>query len=250
MPDGTSYTVKTLLGKGDSNAKLAKSDASGAGYLTVGLSLAPAKLSGFNVCPNASNGCRKACLFFAGQGAFSTVKTARIAKTRAFFQQRPLFLAMLRRELTQHVKRARLRGKRLAVRLNVLSDIPWEQVAPGLMHDFPEVQFYDYTKSVKRAIYFAEGKLPRNYHLTFSRSESNANAVQEILQTQCNVAVVFSSKNLPAVWNGRPVISGDETDLRFLDPAGSIVGLYAKGTGKKDTSGFVIDARVPLSLVR
>jgi hypothetical protein len=36
-----------------------------------------------------------------------------------------------------------------------------------------------------------------------------------------------------------PVFNGDESDLRFLDPKGVIVGLYAKGKAKKDTSGFV-----------
>jgi hypothetical protein len=35
------------------------------------------------------------------------------------------------------------------------------------------------------------------------------------------------------------VFNGDESDLRFLDPQGVIVGLYAKGKAKKDTSGFV-----------
>jgi hypothetical protein len=39
----------------------------------------------------------------------------------------------------------------------------------------------------------------------------------------------------------RRVIDGDRTDLRFLDPSGVIVGLYAKGNAKKDTSGFVVD---------
>jgi hypothetical protein len=35
------------------------------------------------------------------------------------------------------------------------------------------------------------------------------------------------------------VFNGDESDLRFLDPRGVVVGLYAKGKAKKDTSGFV-----------
>jgi hypothetical protein len=36
-----------------------------------------------------------------------------------------------------------------------------------------------------------------------------------------------------------PVFNGDESDLRFLDPKGSIIGLYAKGKAKKDNTGFV-----------
>ena len=35
------------------------------------------------------------------------------------------------------------------------------------------------------------------------------------------------------------VLEFDESDLRFLDPKGVIVGLYAKGRAKKDESGFV-----------
>jgi len=44
---------------------------------------------------------------------------------------------------------------------------------------------------------------------------------------------------MPETYNGLPVFNGDESDLRFLDPQGVIVGLYAKGKAKKDTSGFV-----------
>jgi hypothetical protein len=34
-------------------------------------------------------------------------------------------------------------------------------------------------------------------------------------------------------------MNADETDLRFLDPVGTIAGLKAKGRAKKDTTGFV-----------
>ncbi len=57
-----------------------------------------------------------------------------------------------------------------------------------------------------------------------------------------NVATVFGIKKnspMPEMWNGLPVFNGDESDLRFLDPKGVVVGLYAKGKAKKDTSGFV-----------
>ena len=53
-----------------------------------------------------------------------------------------------------------------------------------------------------------------------------------------NVAVVF--RELPESYLGMPVISGDEDDLRFLDPPRYIVGLRAKGRAKKDTTGFVV----------
>jgi hypothetical protein len=80
MPDGSVYVVKTLLGKGDSNHKLAKSDKAGRGYMTVGLSLAPAKLSGFEMCRGRSKGCTAACLNTAGRGQQTITQRARIAK--------------------------------------------------------------------------------------------------------------------------------------------------------------------------
>ena len=53
-----------------------------------------------------------------------------------------------------------------------------------------------------------------------------------------NVAAVFHE--VPETYLGRKVINGDETDLRFLDPKGVIVGLKAKGKAKKDKTGFVV----------
>jgi hypothetical protein len=35
------------------------------------------------------------------------------------------------------------------------------------------------------------------------------------------------------------VINGDESDLRFLDKQGVVVGLIEKGLAKKDETGFV-----------
>jgi hypothetical protein len=87
---------------------------------------------------------------------------------------------------------------------------------------------------------FLDGKLPSNYSLTFSRSETNETQCLEVLKRGGNVAVVFRSKVLPTHWNGFPVINGDENDLRFLDPKGVVVGLTAKGKAKSDTSGFVV----------
>ena len=40
-------------------------------------------------------------------------------------------------------------------------------------------------------------------------------------------------------WKGFEVVNGDETDLRFLDKKGVVVGLIEKGRAKKDETGFV-----------
>jgi hypothetical protein len=105
------------------------------------------------------------------------------------------------------------------------------------------VQFYDYTKDHGRLSF--DYPLPDNYHLTYSRSETNEAIALEILASgRANVAVVFSGE-LPETWNGFRVVSGVDHDLRFTDPmpscryGGNVVGLIALGKAKKDTSGFV-----------
>jgi hypothetical protein len=181
---------------------------------------------------------------------FPSIHVSRIAKTVALFLHRERFLDLLRSELRRIVKRARREGWTPAVRLNVLSDIPWEAIAPQLFTEFPEVQFYDYTKHATRMLRFSAGKLPSNYHLTFSRSECNQADCLRVLAAGGTVAVVFSDANLPALWEGFTVVSGDETDMRFADKPGTVIGLYAKGTAKHDASGFVVPTRrVALSVV-
>ena len=55
------------------------------GIMTGILYLAPAKISGYEVCPRRSEGCTKSCLYSAGRGAFNTVQKSRVAKTKMFF---------------------------------------------------------------------------------------------------------------------------------------------------------------------
>jgi len=86
-----------------------------------------------------------------------------------------------------------------------------------------------------------DGGLPPNYHLTFSRSESNGRACDLVAAKGGNIAAVFSCTELPAMYKGVPVANGDLHDLRFLDPSPCYVGLVAKGKAKSDKSGFVIN---------
>lgn len=224
-----------------SNTKIKKGEK--LGWLSFGIHLAPEKLSGFNVCKDASLGCAAACLNTAGHGVFSSVQKARIAKTRLFFSDKKAFLSQLKKEIESAVKSASKKELKPCFRLNLTSDLPWEKIkldGQTIFELFPQVKFYDYTKSPSRMSSFLAGEFPSNYHLTFSRSESNQVAVDAIMKSGGNVAVVFR-KALPQVWNGRPVVNGDETDLRFLDPVGVVVGLVEKGRAKKDESGFVVE---------
>jgi hypothetical protein len=221
------------------NAKTIKSDKGGE-YLTAILYLAPADtVEGINVCPMAVKaGCREACLYTAGRGAFTNVQQARIKKTEAFRDDPTAFVDQLKDDIREALRKASKLGVKLAVRLNGTSDIAWENQTGSdgqiIMEAFPNVQFYDYTKLPNR-------KVPGNYHLTVSYSEANEAYAAKALNTVRNVAVVFRSRDvIPATFKGRAVIDGDATDLRFLDASNVIVGLYAKGQAKRDNTGFVV----------
>jgi hypothetical protein len=227
--------TKNLLSV-DTNAKTVKGQRKG--YLTGILYLAPDRISGlFNACPNASNGCRNLCLYYAGRGAFNSVQQARTSKTIFYVKDRETFLATLKENVTSVIRKAKAKKMTPVIRLNGTSDIGWERYT--VIQAFKKTRFYDYTKNYDRMLTFLDGKLPSNYSLTFSRSEANESQCLEVLKRGGNVAVVFR-KSLPTNWNGYPVINGDENDLRFLDPKGVVVGLTAKGKAKTDTTGFVV----------
>ena len=141
---------------------------------------------------------------------------------------------MLWRELATYRRKAETKNAQLAVRLNLLSDIRWEKIYPSLFKDFPHTIFYDYTKHSTRF-----GRLPPNYHLVFSRSEKNEDQCLPLLKKGTNVAIVFRKK-IPKLWKGVKVVNGDKHDLIFLHPSGNVIGLKAKGSAKKDDTGFVI----------
>jgi hypothetical protein len=220
------------------NAKTAKSDKLGE-YLTAILYLAPATLSGRNVCPWSTEGCRKACLNTAGRGAFSNVQEARIRKTDAYYENPSFFIAHLNADIHEHIKRCKAYKLKPAIRLNGTSDILWEKIAPQLFERYPDITFYDYTK----APHGFRKNLPTNYRLTYSAHENMSyGELKKITINGDNVAMVFHGSELPTEYMGIKVINGDAHDLCFLDPSGVIVGLLAKGKAKKDESGFVRNA--------
>ena len=238
-----------LLTAPAANPKIAKGLA--ANYATYILHLAPADLSGHNTCPKATVGCKKACLNTAGRGGMfkkgestNVIQQARIRKTRLFFENRNEFLSQLIADIELAIKQCAKKGLTPVFRLNGTSDISWEKY--DIIQRFPNVQFYDYTKILGRKI----SHLP-NYHLTFSAADGNDADVFKAIQQGYNVATVFGLKKsqpMPETFNGRRVFNGDNSDLRFLDPKNVIVGLYAKGKAKKDTSGFVKYPQIQLKL--
>ena len=222
------------------------------GYNTYILHLAPAELSGYNTCPKATAGCKSACLNTAGRGGMfkkgettNVIQQARIRKTKMFFELRNEFMNLLVKDIELAIKQSAKLKLTPVFRLNGTSDLSFEKyevVRDGklyrnILEAFPDVQFYDYTKVLGRKV-----KDIKNYHLTFSAADGNDADVVKAISAGMNVATVFGLKKtepMPEQYNGLPVFNGDDSDLRFLDPKSVIVGLYAKGKAKKDTSGFV-----------
>ena len=240
------FTFSTALGATESNPKLAKG--AKLGVLSKPHNLAPGKESGkWNLCSSASPGCLIACLNTAGNPIYLRAKlSARIQRTHAFMTMRKAYIALIAFELESLERKAKALNMVPAWRPNTTSDYPFHTVAltvnnkpvKSLIHAFPNIQAYDYTKITKKALQHAHGLLPSNYHITFSKSESNWADCLKVLQHGGNVAAVFDK--LPDSYMGYKVINGDESDVRFYDESGVIVGLVQKGEAKTDESGFVI----------
>lgn len=232
------WRPSSLLGK--ENVKLKKAEK--LNRRGLGLSLAPAQVSGWETCASRSPECTKHCLFTSGRGApyFSRkdgsnpIWMGRIFRTIWYYRARDEFMAQLRKEVS--------RNQDAAIRLNVFSDIQWERQFPELFTDFPNVQFYDYTKHFKRMF----RDRPSNYHLTFSLHENNQDQAGEVLQAGMNVAAITDS--IGGTLFGFPVIDGDDHDLRFLDPTPSVVGLRPKGSLKSGDFIYETEPKIPVEL--
>jgi hypothetical protein len=207
------------------------------GYKTAILHLAPFDLSGKNVCPKASPECAAVCLNTSGRGQMGSVQRARLNKTNLFWTNKNAFLWQLSLEIEQLKKRAKSQGYKFAVRLNGTSDLPWHRMKVNgggcLMELHQDVQFYDYTKVLN----YLDHDI-KNYNITFSDSGRNDSDIKAAIAKGANVAVVFQDR-LPKKWMQRKVINGDNHDLRFKDPRDVIVGLIAKGQGRKINNKFI-----------
>jgi hypothetical protein len=231
------------------SAKAIKADKFG--YLNAINYMAPHSTAGVgNLCPNASDGCKALCLgMYSGQAAMvsdlengtNAVRESRIAKSQFFMNERQEFMTEMVKHTEAMIRKAKRENKKLAVRPNGSTDIAFERIPTDngqpLPFRFPEIQFVDYTKSIQRVM---DSRKPRNYHLTFSLSETNMHEAIHALANGHNVAVVFGDGQ-PDNFLGHKVIDGTEHDLRHLDPQPVIVGLDPKGKkAKADTSGFVV----------
>ena len=224
-------TGLSYLGSVNSSSKIAK----GLKYneSTYILYLAPAKLSGYEVCPMRTDECTAACLNESGRNKIdihkNQINKARIKKTKLFFEDREFFMGWLIYEIGKEKEKAERKGMRFSVRLNGTSDLDpttFKLDNKNILEWFPDVNFYDYTKISKR--FRLLEKYP-NYDLTYSFSGYNMmDCITLLKEGKGRVAMVFEGKQLPTKWSGYNVIDGDAYDMRYLDEENVIVGLKFK----------------------
>ena len=247
-------TGLSYLGSVNSSSKMAK----GLKYneSTYIIYLAPAKSSGYEVCPMRTDECTAACLNESGRNKIDIHKNqlnqARIKKTKLFFEDREFFMGWLIYEIGKEKEKAERSGLRFSVRLNGTSDLDpttFKLDNKNILEWFPDVSFYDYTKVSKR---FRLLEKYSNYDLTYSFSGYNMiDCVNLLREGKGRVAMVFEGKQLPTKWSGYDVIDGDAYDMRYLDEQNVIVGLkFKKVRNKIDTSNnkFIIPMNSPFSV--
>lgn len=218
--------------------------------MTYSLYLAPAKMSGYEVCPMRTDECTLLCLNESGMNRMNMndemINNGRIKKTKLFFEEREFFMSWMIDEITAAKKKSEKLGYNFSVRLNNTSDISPESFYKdvngkkmNILQLFNDVTFYDYTKVTKR--YELLKKYP-NYDLTYSYSGKNFTNCITMLNNGVRVAVVFKNK-LPSTFWGRKVIDGDLYDMRYKDESDIIIGLKYKITRNRPDkeSKFVVD---------
>jgi len=202
------------------------------------------------ICPMARlAGCMTACLSTAGRGAFHQIQRQRKAKTEFFKNDQRAFMLSFAADVWTLARSAAKRKMTPLVRPNGTSDILWENIevcdGMNIFQCFPDVQFYDYTKHPSRKL---AGKTADNYDLTYSFSGITPLSITHkglLNPDNSRVAVVFHKRSeIPASFRGWPVVDGDNTDVRHIEPKTVVVALYSKGKAKRDYSGFVQHAGI------
>jgi len=201
------------------------------GYTTGILYLKPAdSVASKTLCAYSSPfGCKDICLQDSGRLHMDSSQLAMYRRTINYLQDPDDFKDRLRKEIIKN------QTDKYAIRLNGTSDIDWSDLISSL----PDIQFYDYTKCLNR---IKNNKLS-NYHLTFSASFAGDKAIKhskEAIKLGLNTAIAFNTKqckdefkipkHITVAGTKVKIVSFDDTDLRFLDPDGSVGSLTRKGS--------------------
>jgi len=189
------------------------------------------------LCP-FSGDCAAACLgHSAGRMIMSTCERARLWKTALLLGRRRLWRELLDAEVESHRRRADRLRMVPAVRVDGSSDTGEGRLAAMRAEgrDDETTRFYDYTKSERRA---APETWSPNYSVVFSHSErSDWDTERDIMERGGSVAIVFDTPigaDLPRTYRGFDVVNGDETDVRFYDSPGVVVGLRFKAARDRE----------------
>ena len=211
------------------------------GELTYSLYLAPAKTSGYEVCPGRTTECTKLCLNESGMNTMvrndkgDVINDSRITKTKLFFEHREFFMKWLIYEIKAAQRKAIRMTYAFSIRINNTSDINPEDFqldGKNILEIFNEVQFYDYTKVKERIDLMTKYN---NYDVTYSYTGYNLTECQKMLLNKIKVAVVF--KLIPENFMGYKVIDGDKYDMRYRDEA-VVIGLKYKRVRTKLNTNF------------
>ena len=237
-------TGLSYLGSINSSSKIVKN--AKIGVNTYIIYLAPANLSGHNVCPFATKECKDGCLASSGRNKMeinsgkNRINNARIVKTKLFFEHREFFMDWLFAEINAAEQKSIKDGMEFSVRLNGTSDIDWGKIlvnGKNVFDTFSHIQFYDYTKNPNKF-----NNISPNYHLTFSYTGINKTVSTKLINKGFNVAVVFNVKKgseLPKTFLNHKVVDGDITDYRPNDGKKVIVGLRWKDIADKKANEFI-----------
>jgi len=211
------------------NPKTSKGESMG--YYTGILHLAAGVSSGVaNMCKWMTKQCRFLCLGLkAGRAALGPRKLnvcqkARVNRTKLYKYHRAAFMAIAKHGIEAGIRKADRLGLTFVFRPNGTSDEDFTE----LIKAYPNHQAYDYTKSIDKMRDYLAGRLPKNYHLTFSLSESNHEDARWVLDNGGNVAMVcdldaslfcglYPEWRINADGRAYRTIVGDAHDCRFLD---------------------------------
>lgn len=201
------------------------------GWLSTVLYLMPHTSGGGKVtlCPMSTPDCRAMCLASAGLSGLPKQLGAKLRRTFMFNNERAQFMDLLLADIEKLKRIAAAEGLKPALRLNGSSDLVWERLVPG-WSDLG-IQKYDYTK-----IPLEHRAADEAYHLTFSvEGAKDMTRALAYLRGGHSIAVVVPEElkkravSCGVATGGFPIIDGDLSDTRFLDPPSAIVLLKPKG---------------------
>jgi len=174
--------------------------------------LAPAQhVSGLNVCRFASEGCKKSCLGYTGRMALNVERTY-VQKTIALYLHTEKYLTDLLNDLDTECYAYAKEDKFVYLRLNGLSDLPFDLVIDFdlLFEDIPNfLGGYDYTKK-------PVNDQTINHHYTYSWNERST---LQIANRFDRVAYVVLKKDKVRLMSEYPDIftDGNISDIRPKD---------------------------------